>query len=75
MIPASPRPPPAANDLVAAMADEESHLAYAQQLHLRFAADPSRAGRRAMPAWPSTPWSAPQRESSGWWQPRAAARP
>jgi len=37
-------PPQAAvshEDLVAAMADEESHLVYTQQLHLRFAADPA----------------------------------
>jgi Domain of unknown function (DUF4908) len=35
------RAPASREDLVAAMADEESHLAYTQQLHLRFAADPS----------------------------------
>lgn len=36
-----PRPAASRDDLVAAMADEESHLAYTQQIHLRFAADPA----------------------------------
>jgi hypothetical protein len=39
--PGDPRPPVNREDLVAALADEESHLAYTQQLHLRFTADPA----------------------------------
>jgi hypothetical protein len=35
------RSPVSRNDLAAALADEESHLAYAQKLHLRFSAEPS----------------------------------
>jgi hypothetical protein len=35
-----PRPAVSRDDLVAALADEESHLAYTWQLHLRFSADP-----------------------------------
>jgi hypothetical protein len=35
-----PRAPVARSDLVAALTDEESHLAYTQQLRLRFVADP-----------------------------------
>jgi hypothetical protein len=38
--PGGPRLAVRREDLIAAMADEESHLAYTQQLHLRFAADP-----------------------------------
>ena len=37
---AIPRPVVSHNDLVAALADEESHLAYTMRLHLRFSADP-----------------------------------
>jgi hypothetical protein len=36
-----PRPAVSHDDLAGAMADEESHLAYTQRLHLRFAADPA----------------------------------
>jgi hypothetical protein len=36
-----PVPTVSHDDLAAAMTDEESHLAYTQQLHLRFAADPA----------------------------------
>jgi Domain of unknown function (DUF4908) len=35
-----PPPPVSHNDFVAALSDEESHLAYTRQLHLRFSADP-----------------------------------
>jgi hypothetical protein len=38
---ALPRPPVRRDDLVAAMADEESHLAYTQGLRLRFSAEPA----------------------------------
>jgi hypothetical protein len=37
---ASPRPPVSHDDLVAALTDEESHLAYTLGLHLRFSAEP-----------------------------------
>lgn len=37
---AIPRAAVSHNDLVAALADEENHLAYTRQLHLRFSADP-----------------------------------
>lgn len=37
---AAPRPPVSRNDFAAALTDEESHLAYTRQLHLRFSADP-----------------------------------
>jgi hypothetical protein len=36
----TPRPAVSHNDFVAALSDEESHLAYVRQLHLRFSADP-----------------------------------
>ncbi len=36
----APRPVVSHNDFVAALTDEESHLAYTRQLHLRFSADP-----------------------------------
>jgi len=38
---APPQPVVSHDDLAGAMMDEESHLAYTQQLHLRFAADPA----------------------------------
>ncbi len=38
---APPAPAVSHDDLTAAMTDEENHLAYTQQLHLRFAADPA----------------------------------
>jgi hypothetical protein len=38
---APPRPAVSHDDLADAMTDEESHLAYTRQLHLRFAADPA----------------------------------
>jgi hypothetical protein len=38
---APPAPTVSHDDLADAMRDEESHLAYTQQLHLRFAADPA----------------------------------
>jgi hypothetical protein len=38
---ATPRPPVRRENLVAALSDEESHLAYTQGLHLRFSADPA----------------------------------
>jgi hypothetical protein len=37
----SPRSPVSHDDLAGALADEESHLAYTQGLHLRFSAEPS----------------------------------
>ena len=39
-----PRPPVSHNDLLAALADEEHHLAFTQGLHLRFSAEPSVLG-------------------------------
>jgi hypothetical protein len=38
---ASPRPPVSHDDLLAALSDEESHLAYTRGLHLRFSAEPA----------------------------------
>ena len=41
----TPRPAVSHDDFVAALSDEESHLAYIRQLHLRFSADPNVADR------------------------------